>query len=150
MAMNTPLTISASPQTQSWFSKTARLTADGRPQTTAAPTTSGTARERAAPASMSTRVPSSTIAISDESAAQNMARKNSGRNSPPAGMRANTWGIQMKVSPVFPAASASPASPAGRMAKAAGRIAIAASSDATLLPRPIVAALVTTSSLSRT
>ena len=148
--MNRPLIISASPQTQSWFSKTARLTAEGAPQTTAAPTTSRTARPRRTPASISTRAPSSTIAISDDSAAQNIARKNSGRNRPPAGMRAKTCGIQTKVRPVFPAASASAASPSGRMAKAAGRMAIAASSEAALFPRPMVAALVTTSSRSRT
>ena len=68
----------------------------------------------------------------------------------PAGMRANTSGIQMNVSPRLPAARASRASATGRMAKAAGSIAMPASSDATLLPMPIEAALVTTSSPSRT
>ena len=148
--MKRPLIIRARPQTQSWFSKTCRLTAEGSPITTPTAMTSRTARARVTPASISARVASSTIAIRDDTAAQDRARKKSGRKTVPAGIRANTSGIQMKVSPRFPAASASRASATGRMAKAAGRIAMPARREATLLPMPIEAALVTTSSPSRT
>ena len=56
----------------------------------------------------------------------------------------------MNVRPTLPAAIASSASDVDRMANAVGRMAIPASSDATLLPTPIATALTTTSSSRRT
>ena len=98
------------------------------------------------PVSIRMRVASSNIAISDDSAAQNRARKNSGRNSPPAGMRSKSWGIQMKVSPWFPPAITASASFSERIANAVGTMAMPASSEAVLLPTPMAVELSTTSS----
>ena len=61
-------------------------------------------------------------------------------------MRAKSWGIQINVSPVFPAAIASSASLSDRTAKAVGTTAIPASTDAVLFPSPIAVALTTRSS----
>ena len=136
----------ARPQTQSWLSKTARLAADGAPPTITAAVTQRIARRRGIPVSIRRRVASSNIAISDDSAAQNRARKNSGRNSPPPGIRSKSWGIQMKVRPVFPLAITPSASFSERIANAVGTMAIPASSEAVLLPIPMAVEFSTTSS----
>ncbi len=79
---------------------------------------------------MSTRVASSISAMSEESAAQNSARKKIAWKTSPPGMRAKSCGIQMNISPTLPARIASIASAGARMANAAGSTAMPASSEA--------------------
>ncbi len=66
----------------------------------------------------------------------------------PAGIIANSWGTQMKVSPSFPAPTMSPAT-SGRRANAVHRTMIPASSDMELFPKPNVNALSVVSSVRR-
>ena len=102
------------------------------------------------PPSIKTRAAISVMAISEDSAAQKSARKKMGRKICPAGTRSNSRGTQMNVRPTLPAAMASSASEVDKMAKAVGRMAIPANSDAKLLPTPIATELTTTSSSLRT
>ena len=129
----------------------------------AVPTTTITAAFRLTPMSMSTREANSTMAMRDDSAAKNRVRKNRAVNSPPKGIFSNKAGIQMKVSPVEagPPAVRKPSTPPssasrsgltamGAKAKTAGMMAMAAMTDAALLPRPVMTAFETTCSLRLT
>ncbi len=100
------------------------------------------------PASASTRVASSIIEIRLVQAANTSARKKSAMKKRPAGIRANSCGTQMNVSPSLPAPTISFAT-SGRRAKAVHSTMMPASSDMELLPKPRVKALSVVSSLRR-
>ena len=148
--------MSATPHTKSWFANTSPQTALGTPTANAATPTAGTARARATPKSTTTRDVSSTIEMSDESAANVSARKNATASTPPNGISAKSRGIQINVSPVEAGpdvrmTSRTSAEPIWlpRTANTIPNTIVAASSDTRLLPTPVSTAFRTTPSSRR-
>ena len=98
-AKNRPAIISETPHTQSWLPRKSIEATEGRPSRNAAPPNMRTARARDTPASTSARVPSSTIEMSDVSAAKESAAKKSSIRRRPPGSWPNSCGIHTKVRP---------------------------------------------------
>ena len=142
--------INATPQTKSWFAKNSRLIADGMPSVKPVMQTPRIAWRRAIPKSTRTRVDNSIIAMRELKAANDSPRKNSMAKTFPAGIFANSCGIQMNVSPVaagplvFMISSTSALLiSAPRTANTVPNMTIAARSETVLLPTPVMSAFLT-------
>ena len=147
-AKKKPDNMSPTPHTQSWFWKKPSFSAEGIPKRMPAVPTMAMAFPRLTPRSMKTRAASSIMAAGLVHAAKTRARKKRAMKKRPPGICAKSWGIQMKVSPSFPAPTIWDAA-SGITEKTVQSTMIPPSSDMELLPKPMTKALSAVSSFLR-